>query len=384
MRYLALVTLVPLTSVLDAQAPVIAVWNLDETSGFVARDSGPLGNHGNLFNFTNDPMQWVGGVRGSALAFDGVDDYVELPVGRGLPFYDGHGAAFSISMWVNGAATDDDRVLCLGSSVSNTPLFSLGTGAASLNNTTKLRVYVRNDAGVATARYSSFDVFDNTWHHIVYTETSGQGTLYVDGVRDPANFDDRFGARGTRTLEHGVYTLDKCALGTVLRPTLCCYYQGVLDDVQIYGFPLTPADVQVVRGGGVASVCRSGIGEYGVGCGPGPLDLYATGSAMLGGPGLLFSVRGGRVNAPALLCFGVGPAVAVDLAGLGYPQCRLYTPQSNCLAMGVLSQSGTLTGVPFPIPNIAALACYRVVFQALDVERRQADFSNAIVVVLGN
>jgi len=384
LRLLLAVAITSLVSPIAAQLPVVAVWPLDETAGFVARDSGPLGNHGNLFNFTNDPTQWVTGMRGNALSFDGVDDYVEVPVGRGLPFYDGRGAAFSVCMWVNGSPTDDDRVLCLGSSSSNTPLFSLGTGSATLNNASKLRVYVRNDAGIASARYSSFDVFDNTWHHVVYTETSGQGTLYVDGVRDPANFDDRFGVRGTRSLDHGTYTLDKCALGNVLRPAPCCFYQGILDDVHVYGFALAPADVQAVHNGSVPGPCRSSIGEYGVGCGPGPLDLYATGTAALGGPGLTFSVRGGRPNAPALLFFGLGGAVPLDLSALGYPQCRLYTPRVDNVPMGVLSPWGTLTGVPFSIPNLPTLACLRVVFQAVDVERRQADFSNAIVAVLGS
>jgi hypothetical protein len=248
----------------------------------------------------------------------------------------------------------------------------------------KLRVYARNDAGIASARYSSFDVFDGTWHHVAYTETSGQAQLWVDGVRDPASFDDRFGARGTRSPDHGTYGFDKCSLGNVLRPSACCWFQGILDEVAVFGFPLSGADVLALRGGSLPGVCRAGIGEYGVGCGPGPLDLYATGSALLGGPGMVFSARGGRANAAAFLCFGAGAALPRDLGAVGYPGCTLYTPALDTVPLGALSAFGTLPGTTFPIPNLAALACIRVVFQVFDVQGRQADFSNAIVALLGS
>ena len=79
------------------------------------------------------------------------------------------GSAFSVCFWANGTSTDDDRVLSLSSASSTAPLFTLGTGAASLGNTEKLRMYLRSDSNAAHARYSSQTVFDNTWHHVAGT-----------------------------------------------------------------------------------------------------------------------------------------------------------------------------------------------------------------------
>ena len=380
---LASVSALSAATALGAQQTLIGQWSLDETSGTTAMDRSPNANHGTLLNFVTSPAPWGPGKIGGALTFDGIDDYVELPIGKGLPFYDGRGASFSIAMWVRGSPTDDDRVLCLGSSASNTPLFSLGTGAASLSNTDKLRVYARNDANVASARYSNSVVFDGSWHHVVYAETSGQGRLWVDGVRDTASFDDRFNARGTRTRDYGTYTFDKVAIGAVLRPSICCYYMGAVDELQIYGFALTDADIVVVMNGGVVNTCRAGIGELGAGCGPGPLDLYALGSAQLGGGGLWFAMRGGQPAAPVLLGFGVGKVTPLDLQRFGAPGCTLYTPAPTFLGVGALNASGSLLPFPFPVPNIAALACSTVVFQCVTTAPTGVELSNAIVTQLG-
>ena len=57
---------------------------MDEGSGNIAYDYSGYGNNGTLYdaNTTNDdgntPPQWVDGMLGKALSFDGVDDYVEI------------------------------------------------------------------------------------------------------------------------------------------------------------------------------------------------------------------------------------------------------------------------------------------------------------------
>ncbi|MGW8367523.1 MAG: hypothetical protein ACWGPN_02450, partial [Gammaproteobacteria bacterium] len=48
----------------------------------------------------------------------------------------------------------------LGSSASNNPLWTLGSGRSSNGTTDKLEVYVRNDNGTSDERYSDASVFD--------------------------------------------------------------------------------------------------------------------------------------------------------------------------------------------------------------------------------
>ena len=72
---------------------LVAEWHFDEGSGSVLVDSSGNGNDGVINGAT-----WVGGVSGSALSFDGVDDYVEVPHDSSLDF--GYGD-LSISSWMH-------------------------------------------------------------------------------------------------------------------------------------------------------------------------------------------------------------------------------------------------------------------------------------------
>ena len=374
--------LVTISTLVSAQVPVIGIWELDEASGLVANDVGPAGNHGTLVNFTNDPAQWTPGAFGNALTFDGIDDYVEFGAFGGMPCFNGYGETFTICMWVNGTPTDDDRVLSLGSSTNNTPLFTLGTGAASQGQTSQLRAYVRNTLGYSSSRVSMQTVFDNSWHHVAYVENSGSARLYVDGVLDPTNFDNRFGPTGTRAYARPSYGLDKIALGAVLRPSICCYYTGSVDALRVYGSALSQADVVTVMSGGNPTVCRASMGEYGVGCGPGPFEMWASGSSQLGGT-LWLSMRGAGGAGSALLGLGAGIPSPLDLGIVGFPSCTLYPAGASFLGLGALDPTGSLPLAPFPIPNAPSLACVTITLQGVGVTATDASFSNAVVAVLG-
>jgi hypothetical protein len=373
-----------LTIPLAAQAPILGIWDFDESSGMTAADSGPFANTGTLNGFTNDPAQWVPGMRGNALSFDGVDDHVVFATNGGLSFYDGLGATFSVCFWVQGQPTDDDRVLSLGSSGSNTPLWTLGTGANSLGNADRLRIYIRNAEGVSSARYSDAVVFDGTWHHVAYVETSGRARLYVDGILDTANMDDRYYARGSRGAAHGTYPLDIVALGGVIRPSNCCYYSGAVDELRVYGFALDAADVQTVVQGGHPTACRASLGEYGTGCGAGPMELHAAGVPKVGGPAMQFYALHGTPNAPLFLNIGAGRITPLDLGGVGLPGCTMHAPTGTLLGVGALDAIGASGPVPLAIPNVSSLACLPISFQAVALGAGSAELSNSLVGLLGN
>jgi hypothetical protein len=362
---------------LPAQNPVVGVWRFDETQGFTAADSGPLGNHGTLLGFTNDPQQWVPGRLGNALSFDGLDDRVDVPFAQGLPFMSGLGEAFSVCFWVNAAPTDDDRVLTLSSAASNVPLFTLGTGRTTLGNADKLLVYLRdNDNIVYKHRYSVATVFDNTWHHVAYTEHSGEGALYIDGVPDAGTYRAYTGdAR---------FTFDQLSFGTVARNAPCCFLSGAIDDLHVYGFRLTQADVAQVMTGAFATTCRASQAEYGNGCGVGPFDLHGFGSPVVGGPGLLFAMRGGLPGSNAFLMLGVGKPSPLDLTAFGLAGCRLYPASPTTIGTDRLSSFGSSTNVlSVPIPNLAGLACVRLTFQAVSFVGGAAITSDAALAQLG-
>ena len=372
-----------------AQTPVIGLWAFDETSGLVAADFGPFGNNGTL-NGYGTQTAWVPGQINGAITFDGVDDYVAVATNGGLPVYRGDGSAFSICFWVNGSPTDDDRVYSEGSTTNTQALFTLGTGRISNNTTDKLQLFIRNDINnLIASRYSTATVFDNTWHHVVYTDVSGDAKVYIDGVLDATSFDYRVNGNpgfpnwGTQTGNSGNFPLDLVSIGGVLRNNVVAHLQGSVDELQIYGFELSPADVQAVFAGGIAAVCRASIGEFGVGCGTGPLEIAGSGSAALGGPGIQLTLSAGTPGALAFLCAGFNRLNPLDLASVGFPGCIAYSQSIDCIGLGVLDGAGALTATPLMVPNTAALACTQANLQAA-VFSTTLELSDVVIATLGN
>lgn len=77
----------------STRAELVGRWKFDEIDGTVVRDSTRLRNHGQV----HGGARWVSGQVNGALGFDGVDDYVELPVGPII----GSLTDCTLAAWVN-------------------------------------------------------------------------------------------------------------------------------------------------------------------------------------------------------------------------------------------------------------------------------------------
>ena len=71
-------------------------WHFNESTGTIAYDSSGRGNDGTLKPDSVNRPQWVTGINESALSFDGIDDYVEVPDDTTLDLTD----AISIEAWI--------------------------------------------------------------------------------------------------------------------------------------------------------------------------------------------------------------------------------------------------------------------------------------------
>jgi len=80
--------------VAEAQTGLVAAYSFDEGSGTSINDLSGNGNNGTLINGPT----WAAGEYGSALSFDGTNDYVSIPDATSLQFGSG---PFTVSAWVS-------------------------------------------------------------------------------------------------------------------------------------------------------------------------------------------------------------------------------------------------------------------------------------------
>ncbi len=351
---------------------------MDMSSGAIAVDISGSGNDGTLANFNGTP--WVPGMVVNALSFDGVDDYVSLNAQASI--YEGLGAPYSVAYWVKAPAQPNVFVYAEGAT-SSTAILIFGSGQYPAQSD-KFRVYCRNDQGNAPfSGLSNAVVYDDTWHHIAFVDVSGQITLYVDGVVDSGNisYDP---ARLPGMPGHGTFSMTTTAIGALVRGSVCCHTNGLVDDLRLYKFAMSPTDVLQAMVGIPVLPTSASIGEYGVGCGTGPLDLAPSGSAVIGGSGLQLQLQSGTPNAFGFLVCGLGAIAPIDLGPAGFSGCTLYPNNFVSAFLGVLDAAGTAPAFLFAIPNNPALAFTQLNCQAVALDAVGLEFSDVVEATLGN
>jgi fibronectin type 3 domain-containing protein len=188
-------------------------WKFDEGAGTLTADSSGNGNDGTLIG----GVSWTAGKSGSAVSLDGVDDYVSV-IANGMPAAN---AAQSISWWMNYAAVPGGNQCVIG----------LTNDAASSAVQCGFRggqVSVWNFGGTVLVQALAPSV--GTWHHVAYTFNGVTHRLYIDGIEV-----------NTSIVAAQTAVPDNLEFGRWSGGSE--YFAGLLDEVQVYGGTLTPAQV---------------------------------------------------------------------------------------------------------------------------------------------
>jgi hypothetical protein len=206
-----------LTKAGSAQGPV-AWWQFEEGTGTTASDS--VGWH----DGTVVGALWVPGKVGTALWFDGLDDYVECGSDSSL-----NPPELTLSLWVIPEAQrslrrsvvgrmgntdyDVDYSVELGSRGEVTGSFGNGSASVIVSGARKLTGY--------------------EWTHLALTRDGRELALYIDGG-------DRTSVEYSIEPGNGGYPL------YIGGPML---YKGKIDDVRLYDRALAPAEIAQIAGG---------------------------------------------------------------------------------------------------------------------------------------
>ncbi len=206
-----------------------AHWKLDETSGTTAPDSGPFGYTGTLQNMDGN-TDWVQGVSGNSLDFDGTDDYVAVTNYTGIS----GSRARTTAAWIKTTDTIGP-IVYWGNKDATGGLWDM-----RVSNTGKLRLL----AAGGPAMDGSTTINTGRWVHVAAVLPEGKNNagdilLYVNGV-----------------LETGVTvtagTINTVAAGVRIGANETThYFAGQMDEVRIYRRALSAAEIrELARGGG--------------------------------------------------------------------------------------------------------------------------------------
>jgi hypothetical protein len=202
----------------EPEESLLGHWRFDDGAGTGALDSAGNGKDGTLNNM--DPAtDWVTGIMGQALDFDGTNDYVSVP-----PLNLDSNTA-TITAWVKGQQTANATGIVFSRAGSTVAGLAVGDG--------KL-MYTWNDVGWSWD--SGLAIPANEWAFVAMTVEPTKVTLYVNE------------SSAVHTHAHALEAFDgETCIGRDPQDGNR-YWLGAIDDVRLYGRALTQSEIEAVDG----------------------------------------------------------------------------------------------------------------------------------------
>ncbi len=234
----------------DVREGLVAYWPMNTATGdFPTTTPDVVG--GNNMTGLNKPSADIisGGKFGNCVQFTGTtSDYLNFITApgadTGLPV--ANNGSWSYALWVNGGSGQANQTTYFcetsSSNSSGNPRFAMeGNGA------NKTRYFLRDiDSTVKNQVVGSTNTLDSTWHHVAYTyeATTGKFLVYVDGQPDCTN---------TFTYAKKLASWDQVGVGALVRNTIAVPFNGLVDDVAVWGRALSQGEVQDVMTNSIAT-----------------------------------------------------------------------------------------------------------------------------------
>ncbi len=211
----------PAISITDPN--LVAWWSFDEGFGTTAVDWSGHENDGTL---RGNP-QWVSGCSGSALKFDGVRDYVEVPHSATLIVTQ----ELTVMAWINAArhtgpgGVEWQGILAKGNTIRSYSLYTQTGGTLYFSITS---------GGVYVGSSSTGTVPLNEWAHVAATIKGGTQEFFINGRSA--------GEGGSDITPPGAAGTDAVWIGATQEGPR--EFQGMIDEARIYNVGLTQEQVK--------------------------------------------------------------------------------------------------------------------------------------------
>ena len=204
----------------ESGPPPVAHWRMDENNGLSIIDNSGNNNTGTL---TNGPT-WTNGKYGSALKFDGTDDYVEAKTTPTVGAYQD----VTVSLWVK-------RTSVAGGDKSIVSKDWVDDRGINLRLDDDNTILVRVGSLEATPAGSSWSA--NVWqHHTLVLDRDGNAQLYLNGVPNGSLWN--ISSVANTELGEG----EEWVFGAGYNHTMQ-FFNGLIDDIRIYNYARTQKQI---------------------------------------------------------------------------------------------------------------------------------------------
>lgn len=212
-------------------AAPVAEWKMDDRLSGDSKtivDTSGNGNNGTTHygaNATGMNCSAIGKY-GSGCQFDGTDDYVR--VSRNSVF---EPSDITISLWFKSSANPLKNQTFITKRQSSSASYVIDL---QQSNSWKVE-FATHDSDWDSITSDSANYNDGKWHHVVAINEGSTNKLYVDGRLQSA----------TDTSATLAYTAEDLFFGTYFYedPTYNCFFNGSIDQVRIYNYARTPAQI---------------------------------------------------------------------------------------------------------------------------------------------
>jgi hypothetical protein len=184
----------------DIDDDTVLMLHFDEGDGNITYDSSPYGNNGYIFGAT-----WTTGISGSALMFDGYNDYIEIPDSSSL-----NPENITIDFWVKFIEFQGAGIISKGG--------RNGWYIADRSGEHSILVSFKGD--VNYFEFMSPELYTNIWYHVLISNDGSFLRLFINDKEVGFLIVNRQ-PFGSGSINIGVF------------PNLPPYFRGVVDEVKI-------------------------------------------------------------------------------------------------------------------------------------------------------